>query len=91
MLRLEWKPQAREDLLAIVRHIAQDNPNAASKLADEIEERTGQLPKHPTLYKVGRMRGTREMVVRPNYIVVYSIEAKAITILRVLHAARQWP
>jgi len=31
------------------------------------------------------------MVVRPNYIVVYAEDASAVLILRVLHAAQQWP
>jgi len=31
------------------------------------------------------------MVVRPNYVVVYRDTAEAITVLRVLHAARNWP
>jgi addiction module RelE/StbE family toxin len=46
---------------------------------------------HPKLYKPGRMKGTREMVIRPNYVVVYRENKTDITILRVLHAARQWP
>ncbi len=43
------------------------------------------------MYRVGRAEGTREMVVRPNYIVVYAENPDAITILRVLHAAQLWP
>jgi toxin ParE1/3/4 len=31
------------------------------------------------------------MVVMPNYLVIYIEGAGAITILRVLHAAQQWP
>ena len=90
-MRLEWKPKAREDLLSIVDYIAQDNPDAADRLADEIEAKTARLPTHPKLYKPGRMKGTREMVVRPNYLVVYAIETDSISVLRVLHAAQQWP
>lgn len=88
---LEWRPQARADLLAIVAYIAEDNPDAAQALADEIEAKAGNLPAHPKLYKPGRMKGTREMVVRPNYVVVYQESSKAVTILRVLHAAQKWP
>jgi len=29
--------------------------------------------------------------VRPNYIVIYEENTIAVTILRVLHAAQQWP
>jgi plasmid stabilization system protein ParE len=37
--RLEWKKLARLDLIKIVEHIAEDNPDAADKLADEIESK----------------------------------------------------
>ena len=36
------------------------------------------------------MKGTREIVVRPSYVMVYQVEADALVILRVLHAAQQW-
>jgi len=35
--------------------------------------------------------GTREMVVSPNYVVIYEENACDVTILRVLHTAQQWP
>ncbi len=31
------------------------------------------------------------MVVRPNYIVIYAFDAHKVFVLRVLHAAQQWP
>jgi toxin ParE1/3/4 len=31
------------------------------------------------------------MVVRGNYLVIYIEDEKAISILRVLHGAQQWP
>ena len=43
------------------------------------------------MYRVGRVDGTREMVVRPNYIVIYADDPSSIVVLRVLHAAQQWP
>lgn len=71
--------------------IADENPDAAFALLDEIEAKVAALPQNPKLYKPGRVKGARELVVRPNYIVVYAVEAGAISILRVLHAARLWP
>ena len=88
---LNWRAGARADLLEIVGYIADDNPDAAQALKGEIEAKAGQLPQHPKLYKPGRMKGTREMVIRPNYIVIYRETSSEVTILRVLHAARQWP
>lgn len=91
MLNLEWKATAIADLLAIVDYISDDNPDAAQALKDEIEAKTSRLPDNPQLYRVGRVDSTREMVVRPNYIVIYIEDTTAVTILRVLHAAQQWP
>ncbi len=91
MLNLEWKATAVADLLAIIDYISDDNPDAAQALKDEIEAKTSRLPDNPQIYRVGRVDGTREMVVRPNYIVIYAEDAVAVTILRVLHAAQQWP
>jgi len=91
VLDLEWKATAITDLLAIIDYISDDNPDAAQALKNEIEEKTSSLLENPQMYRVGRVDGTREMVVRPNYIVVYAEGAVAVTILRVLHAAQQWP
>lgn len=91
MPALEWREAAREDLLSIVDYISDDNPDAAQRLKDEIEAKSAKLPEHPRLYRAGRVKGTREMVVRSNYVVVYMEDARAVTILRVLHTAQLWP
>ena len=91
MPRLDWRATAVADLLAIITYIADDDPAAAQALKDDIEEKVAHLPDHPQLYRVGRVDGTREMVVRPNYLVVYAEDRHSVTILRVLHAAQQWP
>jgi addiction module RelE/StbE family toxin len=88
---LDWREAARADLLAIVDYISDDNPDAAQRLKDDIEAKVAKLPMHPKLYRRGRVAGTREMVVRTNYVVVYSEDSRAVFVLRVLHAAQQWP
>jgi toxin ParE1/3/4 len=88
---VEWREAARADLLAIVDYISDDNPEAAQQLKDDIQAKVAKLAQHPKLYRLGRVAGTREMVVRRNYVIVYAEDARAVTILRVLHAAQQWP
>ncbi|RIK95924.1 MAG: type II toxin-antitoxin system mRNA interferase toxin, RelE/StbE family [Burkholderiales bacterium] len=88
MLVLEWRETAREDLLAIVEYIAEDDLRAAQRLKDEIEAKALRLRKRPRLYRRGRVTGTREMVVRSNYVMVYAVDVRAVTVLRVLHAAQ---
>ena len=91
MLELEWSQLARADLLAIVDYISDDNLDAAQRLKDDVESKAARLPEHPKLYRQGRLDGTREMVVRENYVVVYGINLSTVRVLRVLHAAQQWP
>lgn len=91
MADLRWKATAVADLMAIVDYISDDNPAAAQALKDEIEAKVSRLPDHPRLYLLGRVEGTREMVVRPSYIVIYTEDAAKVAILRVLHAAQKWP
>ena len=51
-------------------YIADDNPDAAQELKDEIEAKADKLPDHPRLYKPSvRVKGLRELIVRSNYIV----------------------
>jgi len=90
-LKVLWRPVAEADLDGIIAYIAQDDPVAAIDLGDAIDRRVAELPKQPKLYRLGRVKGTREMVVHPNYIVVYRIVRGYIEILRVLHSAQQWP
>lgn len=91
MRRLEWRQTARSDLLSIIDYISDHNPDAAQALRDEIDAKVGRLIENPRLYRTGRVEGTREMVVRSNYLVIYREDERAIIILRVLHAAQQWP
>jgi toxin ParE1/3/4 len=88
---VEWRRTARADLLTILDYISDDNPDAAQQLKDDIEAKVAKLAEHPKLYRPGRMAGTREMIVRRNYVIIYAEDARAVSILRVLHAAQQWP
>ena len=90
--RLEWRPQASADLVEIVAYIADDNPDAAQELKDEIEAKADKLPDHPRLYKPSvRVKGLRELIVRTNYIVFYRESPELVEVVNVIHARRQWP
>ncbi|MPV69929.1 type II toxin-antitoxin system RelE/ParE family toxin [Burkholderia sp. BE17] len=92
-LALHWHPKAREDRAAIMDYIGRDDPLAALELDERLEERAAALPARAELYRQGRVAGTRELAVAPNYVLVYRIRPAdcIVEILRVLHARRQWP
>lgn len=91
MLPVEWKKAAQADLWSIVDYISDDNPDAAQALKDELVSKVEEISNNPKMYRPGRVPGTREMVVRKNYIVVYSEAPCHVTILRILHAAQKYP
>ena len=76
---------------SILTYVAARNPAAARRLRELIETAVLKLPPHPYLFREGRVPGTREMVVHPNYIVVYRVTEAAIEIVSVLHARQQYP
>jgi addiction module RelE/StbE family toxin len=88
---LAWKPKAMTDREAIMDYIARDNPLAAVALDDAFEACAESARLQPALYRKGRVHGTREIVVHPNYVIVYCVIGNELTILRVLHSAQQWP
>jgi addiction module RelE/StbE family toxin len=91
VLSVEWSDEAQFDLAEIQSYIEQFSPAAALALRKTIETDVEKLPTMPYAFKKGRVTGTREYVVHPNYIVVYQVGLKYIEILRVLHARREYP
>lgn len=92
-MKVVWRPMADADRESIFDYIAQDNPIAAIELDEDFMAKAEQARQRPTLYKPGRLKGTREIVVRPNYVMVYRIEDDndTLAVLRVLHARQKWP
>lgn len=90
-MRLFWAPEALDDRRAIYDYIEADNPRAALTLDELFSEKVRNLIDHPGLGRIGRITGTRELVVHKNYILIYDTTVDQVRVLRVLHAARQWP
>jgi addiction module RelE/StbE family toxin len=88
---VEWRSDARASLREILDYISERNLIAAFNLGEEIERATTALPQHPYLYRLGKVAGTREMVVHPNYVVVYKVTVTAIEVIDVLHSRQQYP
>jgi toxin ParE1/3/4 len=86
-----WRPAASADRKRITDYIAEDNPKAAIELGDALIEKAGLLDENPMQGRIGRVKGTRELVAHPNYILIYRVVGKAVEVLRVKHAAQKWP
>jgi toxin ParE1/3/4 len=74
------------DLQEAGEFIAEDNLEAARKMAERVQEAVENLIEHPNLGRPGRVPGTRELVVSGTpFIVVYWVRGAAAQVLRVLH------
>ncbi|MFT4073936.1 MAG: type II toxin-antitoxin system RelE/ParE family toxin [Asticcacaulis sp.] len=96
MRRVVWSTEARSDLTEIVAFIAEDNPSAARRVVDSLDETGIGLGRMAT-GRQGRVVGTYEKVVSGlPYILAYALKAEAdgaetVYILRVIHTSRNWP
>lgn len=91
MHHVVWLETASRDLDEILGYIEERNVLAALNLQESIGYAVSQLPFHPYLYRLGRVSGTRELVVHPNYLVIYRVCASSIEIINIVHSRRQYP
>ncbi len=84
--------QAEEDLIELWIYIAQDNPPAADRLLDTIEQRFQALAANPLM---GRLRPDIAPELRyfivGRYLILYRTVENGIQIIRVIHGARDIP
>ena len=91
-MRVRWLRGALESLHAEAEFIAAENPRAAERVVASINARVARLSRYPALGRIGRVLGTRELVIHGTaYVVPYRVRGEQIEILRVYHAARRWP
>ena len=79
-------------LEGIADHAAADNPAAAYRLVVALTKRAGALLSiSPMAGRVGRARGTRDLVLADlPYIIAYRVTDR-VEILAVVRGAREWP
>lgn len=75
----------------IVTYIADHDPAAAQRIKDAIEACAERLTDHPAMYRPGRVEGTREAVVHPNYILVYRVADAVVEVISLVHSRQQYP
>jgi toxin ParE1/3/4 len=92
---VQWSRDALDDLKTQIAYIAAENPGAARRVADRIRLTAAALG-DMTTGRIGRVSGTYEKLVTGlPYVVAYAItnqaERQYVSILRVIHSARDWP
>jgi toxin ParE1/3/4 len=69
-----------------------DNPRAATHMIERIRAAVTRLAASPALGRLGRVAGTRELVIpHTQYIVPYRVKGDVVQIITILHGAQRWP
>lgn len=91
-MKIKWLRRALQNLEQAHAYISKDDPEAATRTVIKIQAAVSQLGEFPFMGKMGRVEGTRELVITQTpYILIYRVKGDAVEILRVLHSARRWP
>ena len=86
--RLRWTRRALGRLDQIAAYIAKDNPARAQSFVRELRQKLEILKTHQ-IGTAGRVYGTKELVLHPNYIAVYRVKGDEVQVLTVLHTAQR--
>ena len=84
------------DYVEIVTTLSAENPGAAERFCDAVEEALALLTRHPQLGSMAGFRrapGVRKWGIRrfPNYILFYEDRDQKLLLIRLLHGARDLP
>lgn len=87
-----FSERAIRSLTSIRNYIAKDSPETAARVVGAIVQAALRLEQFPLSGRLGRIEGTRELVV-PGlpYIIPYRVVDDAVLISAVIHTSRKWP
>jgi plasmid stabilization system protein ParE len=94
MIPVRFSLESLADLENIAAHIELDNPAAARRVINRIEELCYGLGQFPRLGRPSNVAGARKLLVPEwDYKIIYEVvpEPGHIAILRVYHGARNLP
>jgi toxin ParE1/3/4 len=91
-VRIVWSLTAERNLDAIWEYIAQDNIDAADRMAEKLRVAANNLIDYPRMGRAGRSHGTRELIVSGTpYILIYAASKVRVDIARIVHSKQDWP
>lgn len=91
-MKIEWSASALADRHQLIDYLEARSIAAAIMIDDRVDAAFELLRDFPEAGRIGRIAGTRELVVHGTpYVAAYCIESEAIVVLALIHAARAWP
>jgi toxin ParE1/3/4 len=89
-MKVRYTRRARRDLAEIFAYIARDNPRAANRVIERIEEVVAGLEHAPKAGSATNKPGIRRVpVVSYPYLIFYEIYEDEVAIVHIRHGARR--
>ena len=91
-MKTDFTREALDDLRRIEDHIAEDNPRRARRFVDELIDAASAIARSPLAYPVVPRYadlGIRRRVYG-RYLVFYRVEGDRVTVIPILHGARDY-
>lgn len=87
-----WTAFAEDDLDAIFDYYAaRGDQDVAVSIIRDIRHHTDSLAKYPCMGGLGRISGTRELLVGRRYYIVYRVKEDNIHILNIINTSQKYP
>ena len=87
-MRLTFARRARLDLSSIHAYIARDSAPSADRMLLRLTDACAALSNFPDRGRPGIVAGTRELVTVQPYVIIYSVAAEGVEIVRIFHGAQ---
>jgi toxin ParE1/3/4 len=85
-MTIYWSHRAQNDLFRIHAYLGENNPEAVSPIVDRLYAAGQSLEHFPERGRVGRLLGSRELVVE-SYVITYRVRRDSVRILAIEHGA----
>ena len=91
-LNLRLTARAEKHLEKIHQDVSRNSIDRADRLLLRIASEVSRLSLFPDSGRIGKVKGTRELVVAGTpYLVSYRIRKNVVEVAAIYHGARQWP
>lgn len=90
-LNIKWTRQALDDLESAREFIVTEYPQSLKSTIENIQLSIDQIKIFPEIGKIGRVKGTRELIFsQMPFILAYRQKKSSIEIISILHQSRKW-
>lgn len=87
-----WSSTASNQLIGLDQYLQERDPAAANRVILRIASAINGLEQFPEIGRLGRIDGTRELVISETpYLAMYRVRKGNVYILALMHGAQQWP